>query len=198
MRTALAVLAVALLLGVLTSYAQTWLPDELRSVSNSAGPWCAVAFALALLAWRPVRGALVGGVSLALLVTGYYLTAQLRGYAVGTGSVAFWVVAAFTAGPALGLGAVWLRCDDDVRRGWGVGVLPGVLLGEGAVSLVTVADTTYPPYWVAEAVVGVLLLAVLARGRLGSTRAVLAVTGTVVVVALAFVLVHAANPLALV
>jgi hypothetical protein len=186
------------LLGALTSYAQSWLPDPLRSLANSAGPWCAVAFALAVPMWRPWSGALAGGVSLALLVASYYVVSDLRDFAVGTSSVAFWVVAAFTAGPALGLGAVWLRCSGDLRRGWGVGVLPGVLVGEGAVSLLTVADTTWPPYWVAEVVLGVVLLVLLARGRLGTSRAVLGVTGTVVLVELAFVLVHVVDPISLV
>jgi hypothetical protein len=42
--------AVGLTLGVLTAYAQEWLPDELGSLANSAGSWALVAFLLALLA----------------------------------------------------------------------------------------------------------------------------------------------------
>lgn len=156
------------------------------------------AYLLALLAVGPRTGALFGGLTLAALVVGYYATSNARGYAVGTASVLFWALAAFTAGPALGLGAQWLRSRSEPQVGWGVGVMAGVLVGEGATSLVTVADTTYPPYRVAEIVFGALLFGWLARGRLTSARSWVSALGAVAVVGTAFAVVYLQNPVTLI
>ncbi len=40
----------------------------------------------------------------------------------------------------------------------GAGALSGVLIGEGAYGLAYIADTTYPPYWWGQIVVGLVLL----------------------------------------
>jgi hypothetical protein len=37
--------------------------------------------------------------------------------------------------------------------------MSGVLIGEGAYGMTVIADPTYPPYWWAEAAVGVVLAA---------------------------------------
>ena len=53
MRQLAVALGAGLVLGVLTAYAQGWLPDELGSLANSSGSWVLVAFLVALLARRP-------------------------------------------------------------------------------------------------------------------------------------------------
>ena len=47
------VVLAGLALGGLTSLLQGSLPDQAASLANSAGPWCAAAFALARLARHP-------------------------------------------------------------------------------------------------------------------------------------------------
>ena len=163
------VVAVALALGGLTSFLQTWLPFEAASLANSAGPWCAVAFVLSRLGRRPVVAAAYGALALLSLDAGYYLTAGARGYPAGTTAVAFWVVAALLVGPVLGLAARWLDAPRAVLRVCAVAALPMVLVLEGIRSFVQVGDTTYRPYWVAEAAVGALLAGLLARRAAGRT-----------------------------
>lgn len=158
-------------IGAATSFGQTFLPDELRSLANSSGSWCAVAFSLAGLARRPAEGSAAGALTLVALLVGYQATSVVRGFGFGLAPVLVWLTAAVTAGPALGAGRRWRGAVDVRRRAWGVGVLPGVLVGEGVTSLATVADTTYPPYWIGSILLGVLLIGVLGRGELQSSRA---------------------------
>jgi hypothetical protein len=186
----LLVAVVAFVLGAATSLGQTMLPNELRSLANSSGSWSAAAFLLAGLARRPFEGALAGGLALVALVLGYELTSALRGFGVGIGFVLTWMVTAITAGPALGVGRRW-RGDADVRRrAWGVGVLPGVLIGEGVTALATVADTTYTPYWWGSIVLGTALLPGLGVGELRSTRAWMLAFASAAGVALLFALAY--------
>lgn len=95
--------------------------------------------------------------------------------------------AASLAGPPLGLAASWTRSSDPWRRGAGIGVIPGVLVGEALHGLVRVADTTSPGYWTVELVLGVVVLAVAAaRGRrVAVVLAAMAVTATVAAVVFA-------------
>jgi hypothetical protein len=151
---------VALSLGVLTAYAQEWLPDELGSLANSSGSWALVAFGLALLLATGVRNAaVIGSLALLALLVGYVLGAEARGYASGTGLIAFWGAAALLAGPLVGIGAFWVKSGGGLRPALGVGAMSGVLIGEGLYGLAFIADTTYPPYWWAETLVGALLAA---------------------------------------
>ena len=64
------------------------------------------------------------------------------------------------AGPLLGLGAFWVRFGRDVLAALGVGLISGVLIGEGVYGLRYIADTTYPPYWWGQIGAGLLLLGV--------------------------------------
>lgn len=152
--------------GVATSFAQGWLPPQAGSLANSAAPWCAVAFLSALVAARASTAVAAGPLALAALVAGYYLTSELRGLPVGMRTVAFWGLAAVVAGPVLGLAAYAVRHRRGLLAAAACGVPVGLLLGEGGYGLVVVADTTYPPYWWAEVISGVVLLAVLGAVRL--------------------------------
>src|ERR1700754_3548808 len=74
--TARAAVAVAagLALGVLTAYAQGWLPAELGSLANSAGSRALAAFVLALsLAGSARQAALIGTLALLSLLAGYVI-----------------------------------------------------------------------------------------------------------------------------
>ena len=193
----LRVLVVAVLAGAVTSFGQTYLPDELKSLANSSGSCCALAYAFALVGRRPGEGVAYGVLSLVALVSGYYVVSRLRGFAVGLGPVLFWMLAAVTAGPALGLGAQWLQHKRATRQGLGVGILPGVLIGEGSTALATVGDTTYKGYWVASIIVGTGLLIWLGSRRLNSPSGWVAAAGTAVVVSVLFAAVYVWNPIAL-
>ncbi len=160
------VVVVSLGLGVLTAYGQEWLPAEVGSLANSSGSWCLAAFLLAMLASRPRVAAACGVVSLLMLLVGYSVANELRGFAAGTRTLLFWGTAAVLAGPLLGLGAYWVRFGRDVLAALGVGALSGVLVGEGVYGLAYIADTTSPPYWWGQIGVGLTLLGVVVVRRL--------------------------------
>lgn len=160
--------ATGLVVGGLTSLLQSALPFEAASLANSAGPWCAVAFALARLSRRPWLAATLGALALVALDVGYYATAAARGFPISPAHVTFWLVAALAVGPVLGMGARWLDARHPVRRALGVAALPTVLVLEGLRSLAEIGGTTYRPYWVAEVAFGAsLALALAARPRSG-------------------------------
>jgi hypothetical protein len=165
--------AAAFVAGIATSWLQTVLPLGVASLANSAGTWCALAFLLAGVARRTWTAALVASSALLALVAGYYLTAGLRGFAVGVAGVGFWAVAALLAGPVLGVGRCWLGADG-ARRVLGALVLPVLLVAEGTYGLLVVAATTSAAYWSTEVVVGLVLAVVLLL-----PRSLTAITGLV-------------------
>lgn len=154
-----------LAIGIATSVGQGLLPDGLAPLSNSSGSWCLCAFAVALLARDSRTAALVGLASLVAMLAGYALATELRGYPVATSMFVRWGVAAVIAGPALGVGAAWLRGQNPLRAAAGVAPVAGILLGEGGYGLTVVAATTPVGYWIAEIAVGLVFL-VLAAMRL--------------------------------
>jgi hypothetical protein len=96
--------------GVLTAYAQGWLPSQLGSLANSAGLWAFVAFGLALqLASGSRTAAIVGGAALLGLLLGYVIGEDAKGATSGSSIVAFWGLAAWLAGPVLGIAAYWVK-----------------------------------------------------------------------------------------
>ena len=151
-------------IGALTSVGQGSLPHEVAALANSAGSWSAAAFVLALVlgSGRARLGALVGFVALATMLAGYVAATAVRGYSSGTSTILFWTAAALVVGPILGVGAVWVRSGDPRRTAIGIAPLAGILIGEGIYGLRVVADTTYPPYWMTELVLGVALIVVVA------------------------------------
>ena len=188
---------VALALGVLTAYAQGWLPQQMGSLANSAGSWALVAFALSLMATSGWLAAVFGSASLLALLAGYVLGAEMQGYPSSTTTVLFWGAAALLAGPLLGLSAFWIKTRRDLLAATGVGAVSGILIGEGIYGLTQVADTTYPPYWWGEIVVGLILLLAVAWRRLLGIRAVVLSVGVAVLAVVAFVLVYSRGPSAL-
>ena len=173
--------------GILTSLGQGALPAEVASLANSAGAWCVAAFVLALPNRRPRLGLLLGPIALLAMLAGYDLATLARGGAVSTSTVVLWGAAAVVVGPVLGVGAAWARDRDPRRVAIGVAPLAGILIGEAVHGLTAIADTTYGPYWIAEAVVGLALVAwVGARTRSAAATllcAALAAVGAAVIVA---------------
>jgi hypothetical protein len=152
--------------GVATAYAQAWLPHEVGSLANSVGSWALLAFLLAFLGTTPRAAALFGLVALVMLIAGYVLGASVRGDPSSSSLMAFWGLASLVAGPVLGLAAYWVRTDRGHLGAAGIGVMSGILIGEGVYGLSTIADTTYPPYWRGQIIVGVVMLGYVAARRL--------------------------------
>lgn len=167
------------------------------SLANSAGSWALVAFALSLMATSGWLAAVFGSASLLALLAGYVLGAEMQGFPSSTTTVLFWGAAALLAGPLLGLSAFWIKTRRDLLAATGVGAMSGVLIGEGIYGLTQVADTTYPPYWWGEIVVGLILLLAVAWRRLLEIRVVALSAGVAVLAAATFVLVYSRGPSAL-
>jgi hypothetical protein len=153
-------LIVGLAVGGVTAPAQGWLPDNFGSLANSAGPWALVAFLVALTTRRVSLSALGAALALMAMEIGYAISTVIRGGSNSSSTVAFWLVAALIAGPAVGVAAAWTRSGHPVRTGLGIGLITGVLVGEGIHGLTAVADTTYPPYWIGEIAAGAVVLVV--------------------------------------
>lgn len=125
------VVSVPVALGVLTAYAQGWLPQQMSSLANSAGSWTLVAFALSMLAPSGRLAAVFGVASLLGLLAGYVLGAGMRGYPSSNTMIVFWGAAALLAGPLLGLSGHWVKTRRDLLAAIGLGAASGVLMGEG-------------------------------------------------------------------
>ncbi|MGW2095558.1 DUF6518 family protein [Promicromonospora sukumoe] len=181
------VVALSFLLGGLTSYAQGFLPDAFASFANSASGWT-VLTAL-LVYWSRLRAApaaVLGAVSFVLLVLGYTVAADLRGFYYDP---LLYSVVGVVAGPFVGVAASWLRVDG-VRAALGAALLAGIGVGEAVYGLTIIRETTSPVYWTVIGVAGLALLAgLLGRRVRGALPVALAVGGTAVV-AVAFYLAY--------
>jgi hypothetical protein len=102
-----------------------------------------------------------------------------------TSTMAFWLTAAVLAGPPLGVAGAW-SSTTGLRRGVGISVLGGVLLGEGMYGWSTVADTTDWRYWVFELVIGALVVSFAAARSQGLLHATLIVATGVLTGAVVF------------
>ena len=71
--------------------------------------------------------------------------------------------------------------------------MSGILIGEGVYGLSTIAETTYPPYWQGQIVVGVGILASVAVQRPTQLRRVVVAVACSLLVAAAFVAVYRLN-----
>jgi hypothetical protein len=149
--------------GGLTQLGQSFLPDWLRSVANSAAPWVVLAFGFALLSRALWAACASGFLTLASLELGYVAMAAVRGYPSAVTTVSFWLLAAVVFGPPVGLGAYLLRIRAARWGAAGGGLLAGIVSGEGLSSYLRVRDTTTPGYWVAEMLVGLALLGLVCR-----------------------------------
>ena len=176
------VVVLSFLLGGLTSYAQGgFLPDAFASFANSASGWT-VLTAL-LVYWsraRTVPAAVLGAVSFVLLVLGYMVAAQVRGFVYDP---LLFSVVGVVVGPFVGVAALWLRATG-VRAALGTALLAGIGLGESVYGLTIVRETTSPVYWIVIGVAGLALATwMLVRRVRGALPVALAVGGPVVVAA---------------
>ncbi|GAB3208629.1 hypothetical protein GCM10027294_19870 [Marinactinospora endophytica] len=179
-------------IGVLTSFGQGWLPSALNSLANSAGSWSVAALLLALLAPRRWAAVVAGVLALAAMMAGYDLASVLRGFSVSAGVTLFWVTAAVVVGPFLGLTAHALRFRTAFAP-YGVGLLSGVLVGEGAYGLLYILATTSGVYWAGSIAAGSALLAWGCVWRFRDARSILAAVAVAAVTAVAFVVVYSGD-----
>jgi hypothetical protein len=151
--------AAAFLAGSLTSFGQG--VHGLSSLANSAGPWFVVAALLVLLsgARRAWLAALAGVAFLELMHVGYTVTSNLRGFPDFLSITNFWVVMGVPAGVLAGLVAVWAIRGGRLRA-LAAGVTTAILVGEGMRALLQVAASTGVATWIAEIVVGVVVVIV--------------------------------------
>jgi hypothetical protein len=180
--------AIAVALGVLTAYGQHWLPDDVGSLANSAGPWVVVAFTLAWRATTRALAAATGAIALVTLLGGYVLGAETRGLSLSLTTSTMWAVAALAVGPPVGISAHWLRHRDRRLAPVGAGAVAGLLVGEGIYGLSVIGDTTSAPYWIAHLVASVAFLAVAIARRAPTLRALSVACGTAAVIAAGFVI----------
>jgi len=176
-----AVVVASFLLGMLTFYAQGFLPDAWRSFANSASGWTLLAALLVFCAQVSTRvAAVLGALSFLLLVLGYAAGAQLNGLSYSP--VLFGVVGV-VVGPFVGLAAAWLRARR-VRAALATALIAGIFTGEAVYGLTVIADSTRPEYWVAIGVVGIVLLVGMLSTRVrGWVPVTVAVLGTAAVAA---------------
>ncbi|ARC57798.1 hypothetical protein AS850_12010 [Frondihabitans sp. 762G35] len=161
LRAIVVVLVGSALIGGLTSPAQQYLPEAVRSLANSAGGWSMFAF---LLVWasraRPLLGAVLGAVSFLLMVEAYGVVSLWRGFFFAEPFSSSWTPIALVAGPVFGLAAAFVRHSDHRwLRVAGVAVLSLALVAEAAFGLTVVRDTTSPVYWLLELAAAIAFVA---------------------------------------
>lgn len=184
------VVGLGLLAGVVMSFGQTFAPEAISPLFNSATPVVTLAGALALFGRGPWSHVAFGALAGPLAMVGYYATTALRDYGVSMRMVLFWCVAGVVSGVAMGL-AVWLLRGNGPAwlRGLGAAVLPATAVGEAAHGVVRISDTTPVGYWLTLGALGLALLAWLAARRLDTTlERVLAVAATAVFAVVLFVI----------
>jgi uncharacterized protein DUF6518 len=148
-----------------------------------------VAFLAALVARRPLDGALSAVLALIAMLVGYSFAIEVRGFEHSTRSIAFWGLAAIVAGGPIGVSASWVRFGRPTLAAIGGAVPVGLLIGEGVYGLRSLSETTSPGFWIAEIVLGVLLASLVAATRLRGERSILLMLGATAAVAGAFLLV---------
>lgn len=178
---ALLVVLAGFLLGGLTSYAQGFLPEAFSSFANSSSGWTILT--VALVFWSRLRtgpAAALGTATFVVLLLGYSVAAQLRGYYYDPTT---WLVIGIVVGPFVGVAAAWLR-GTGLGAALAAGVLAGVGLGEAVYGLTVVHETTSPVYWSVLGVAALaLLVGMLVRRVRGPLPAAVAVVTALVVTA---------------
>lgn len=105
MKTIAQALAIGIILGVLTSFGQTYLPEPIKQFANSYSVWLLVAFVFGLTITRRSSALLGGGIVQVAALIGYYLMGELRfdsGYGART-TLLFWFISGVVGGPLLSL-----------------------------------------------------------------------------------------------
>lgn len=155
--------AAGLATGSLTSFGQTVLDDPFRGLANAVSPWLVVPFVVGATALGRRSAALLGLLACLSQVPGYYVTAALRGFPVGTSWLLVWAACGVLGGVVLGLaGHSWWR-GGDRERGVGAALLAGAWLAEAVVTYAVVLR--HPDDAVVFGVVGALLVGVLGVRR---------------------------------
>ena len=152
----------SVVLGGLTSFAQTVLPDAFRPFANSASGWTLLAFLLVYAGrTRLLLGTILGVVAFVGLVEGYAIVSNLRGFYYSYTGI--FTLIGLAAGPVLGFSAALTRPGTrrTSRRLWrllGFSPLCAVLIGDGVFGLRYVSETTGTFYWILTIVLGVFVL----------------------------------------
>ena len=159
LRPLLAVAAVAVasyVLGGLTSPAQKYLPEQISSFANSSSGWTMLTF---LLIWlsrlRPLWAAFGGALSFVVMVDGYRIVSEWRGYVYGAPFQDFFTFVGIVIGPVIGASAALVRYGSPTWKALAIVPLTSVLIGEGIYGLTVVGDTTSPVYWSLIIVAGI-------------------------------------------
>lgn len=177
-----AVVLASLLLGGLTSFAQSSL-GPLDPLANSSSGWTLLTALIIWFAREPtLPSAVFGPVSFVALVLGYTAAAALRGL---TYNPLMFGVIGLVVGPFVGVAVAWLRCRGP-RAAAGAALLSGIAVGEGLYGLIVVSRSTGWFYWTAIAVLGIALLVVTLVKRSVAARDVLLGAGGTALVAVAF------------
>ncbi|GAA4725642.1 hypothetical protein APR04_001141 [Promicromonospora umidemergens] len=186
------VVVLSFLLGGLTSYAQGgFLPDALSSFANSGSGWTLLT--VLLVYWsraRAVPAAVLGAVSFVLLVLGYMVAHQMRGFVYDP---VHYSIVGVVLGPFVGVAAAWLRATG-VRAAISTALLAGIALGECVHGLTIIRETTSPVYWTVIGIAGLALMAWTLVRRIRGALPVALASGGPLVVAAAFYLAFAYLP----
>ncbi len=160
--TAAAATAVGLAVGSATSFLQTVLPPPFEGLANAVSPWLMAPTAVGLLlARRRGDAVLLGVLTCAAQVVGYYVTADLRGFGVGSAYVIVWTVAAVVGGPVFALLGRLTRVADGRWRGVGPAAVAALWAAEALVQYLVVLG--YRDDAAVFGCVSVVLLVVLGR-----------------------------------
>jgi hypothetical protein len=152
------VVLVAIVIGGLTSPAQQYLPDALRSLANAAGPWFVVIFVAVRLGHSPmVLAMLLGIAGFVLLNASYGIVSTARGFPYSVVNV--WTIVAIPAGVVVGVAATWLDSKRKLLVALGAAAPAVVLLVDGIYGLTVVLATTGPVVWILELVGAVAWMA---------------------------------------
>jgi hypothetical protein len=161
--------AIALAAGVITPFAQQYLPEWVNSLANASGSWTMIGLlAVYLSRARGVFAAALGITALLLLNEAYSAVSTARGHFYAGGFSSQWTYIAIAAGPIVGLAASWLRSSKPLFVAMAVAAPSAVLIGEGIYGLTVVADTTSPVYWCLQIAGGVAFVAIVAVRMLRS------------------------------
>jgi hypothetical protein len=165
------VVAVTVVIGGLTSPAQQYLPDSLRSLANAAGPWFMIVLAAVYAGRsRPVVAVMLGIAGFLLLNVSYGVVSELRGFPYSAGPQNVWSILAVPVGVVAGLAADWLRSSRALLVAVGAAAPAAVLLGEGMYGLTVNLATTGRVVWILELVGGVAVLVIASLRSLRGTR----------------------------
>jgi hypothetical protein len=190
-RASLIVLVTAAVWGGLTSFGQQYLPEDLRSLANAAGPWFAVVMASIMVA-RPRLGLamILGALGLIVMNEAYGAVSRWRGSFYGSGLGSIWNLIALVVGPMAGIAATWLRSTRPVLVALGASAPAAVLIGEGLYGLTVVSDTTSPVFWSLEIAAGIALVVLAAITRVRTILALGVLVGVSALGAVSFYVVY--------